>query len=35
VLSGKNNWASPTLADGRVYLRDEKNVVCLDVRPVE
>jgi outer membrane protein assembly factor BamB len=33
VLSGKNNWASPTLVDGRVYLRDEKNVVCLDVRP--
>jgi outer membrane protein assembly factor BamB len=33
VLSGKNNWASPTLVDGRIYLRDEKNVVCLDVRP--
>jgi outer membrane protein assembly factor BamB len=33
VLSGKNNWASPTLVDGRVYVRDEQNVVCLDVRP--
>jgi outer membrane protein assembly factor BamB len=33
VLSGNNNWASPTLVDGHIYLRDEKNVVCLDVRP--
>jgi hypothetical protein len=33
VLSGKNNWATPALVDGRIYLRDEKNVVCLDVRP--
>ncbi|MBN9120093.1 MAG: hypothetical protein J0I06_13165 [Planctomycetes bacterium] len=33
VLSGKNNWASPVLVDGRIYLRDEQNVVCLDVRP--
>ena len=33
VLSGNNNWASPTLEDGRIYLRDEQNVVCLDVRP--
>ncbi len=33
VLSGKNNWATPTLVDGRIYVRDEKNVVCLDVRP--
>jgi outer membrane protein assembly factor BamB len=33
VLSGKNNWASPTLVDGRIYVRDEKNVVCLDVEP--
>jgi outer membrane protein assembly factor BamB len=33
VLSGKNNWASPTLVDGRIYLRDEQHVVCLDVRP--
>jgi len=27
------NWATPTLVDGLLYLRDEKNVVCLDVRP--
>lgn len=33
VLSGNNNWASPTLVDGRIYVRDEKNVVCLDVKP--
>ena len=33
VLSGKNNWASPTLVDGRIYVRDEQHVVCLDVRP--
>ncbi len=33
VLSGNNNWATPTLVDGRLYLRDEKNVVCYDVRP--
>ena len=32
VLSGNNNWASPTLVDGRLYLRDEQHVVCLDVR---
>jgi outer membrane protein assembly factor BamB len=33
VLSGKNNWASPTLVDGRIYVRDEQHVVCLDVKP--
>ena len=32
VLSGKNNWATPTLVDGRLYLRDEEKVVCYDVR---
>lgn len=25
-------WAPPSLAGGRLYLRDEKNVVCLDLR---
>ncbi len=35
VLSGKNNWATPTLVDGRIYLRDEGHVVCLDVRPTK
>lgn len=33
VLSGNNNWATPTLVNGRLYARDEQNVVCLDVRP--
>ena len=33
MLSGANNWAPPALVDGRLYLRDEKNVVCLDVKP--
>ena len=33
VLSGKNNWSTPTMVDGRLYLRDEEKVVCLDVRP--
>jgi len=32
-LSGNNNWATPALVDGRIYVRDEQNVVCLDVRP--
>jgi outer membrane protein assembly factor BamB len=32
VLSGNNNWATPTLVDGRIYLRDEQKVVCYDVR---
>ena len=33
VLSGRNNWSTPTLVDGRLYLRDEEKVVCYDVRP--
>jgi outer membrane protein assembly factor BamB len=33
VLSGNNNWATPALADGRLYLRDEQKVLCYDVRP--
>jgi outer membrane protein assembly factor BamB len=33
VLSGNHNWASPTLVDGRLYLRDEEKVVCYDVWP--
>lgn len=33
VLTGHNNWATPTLVAGRLYLRDEEKVVCLDVRP--
>jgi outer membrane protein assembly factor BamB len=33
VLSGSNNWATPTLVEGRLYLRDEEKIVCYDVRP--
>lgn len=33
VLTGSNNWATPTLVDGRLYLRDEEKVVCYDVKP--
>lgn len=33
VLSGNNNWATPTLLDGRLYLRDDQKVLCYDVRP--
>jgi outer membrane protein assembly factor BamB len=25
-------WAAPALADGRLYLRDQRHVVCLDLR---
>ena len=32
VLSGRNNWATPALVDGRLYLRDEGKVVCYEVR---
>ena len=31
VLSGKT-WTSPSLADGKLYLRDLEDLVCLDVR---
>lgn len=33
VLTGRNNWATPALVGGRLYLRDEEKVVCLDARP--
>ena len=26
------SWALPALADGRLYLRDQKNIICLDLR---
>ncbi|MFO0850888.1 MAG: PQQ-binding-like beta-propeller repeat protein [Gemmataceae bacterium] len=32
VLSGSDCWASPVLVDGRLYLRDNTKVVCLDAR---
>ena len=25
-------WTMPVLADGRLYLRDQRQVMCLDVR---
>ena len=24
-------WAHPALADGKVYLRDEKELICIDL----
>lgn len=33
LLSGNNNWATPTLVEGKLYLRDEKKIACYDVRP--
>ena len=30
VLSGKC-WTVPSLADGRLYLRNEREIVCLDL----
>ncbi len=33
VLSGSDCWALPVLVDGRIYLRDNEKVVCLDARP--
>jgi outer membrane protein assembly factor BamB len=32
-LSGGQNWALPVLVDGRLFLRDNQKVICLDVRP--
>jgi hypothetical protein len=26
-----SKWASPTIADGRLYLRQRKNVACYDL----
>jgi hypothetical protein len=25
-------WAAPAMADGRLYLRDQKNALCVDLR---
>ncbi len=27
------SWTAPALADGRIYLRNESEIVCLDLRP--
>ena len=32
VIAGKC-WTAPSLSDGRLYLRDEKTLVVLDLRP--
>jgi len=26
------SWAAPALADGRLYLRDQRNAICVDLR---
>ena len=31
VLHGRN-WTMPTLADGRLYLRNQEEIVCVDMR---
>jgi hypothetical protein len=33
VVKGKQEqiWAHPALADGKVYLRDEKELICLEM----
>ena len=31
VVTGKC-WSSPTVANGRIYVRSTKEAVCLDVR---
>lgn len=32
ALGGKNTWAAPVLANGRLYCRSMQDLVCLDVR---
>ena len=32
VLDGKT-WTIPTLSDGRLYVRNEKELVCLNFKP--
>ncbi|MEE8526256.1 MAG: PQQ-binding-like beta-propeller repeat protein [Thermoanaerobaculia bacterium] len=34
IVGGKRTWTVPTVAGGRLYLRDEEKLVCLDLRPV-
>jgi outer membrane protein assembly factor BamB len=33
TLTGSQTWTLPVLAGGRLYLRDDEKVLCLDVRP--
>ena len=30
--SGKNTWAPPVIADGRMYLRDQDVLLCYDIK---
>lgn len=32
-FTGEQNWAMPVLVDGRLYVRGQDQLVCLDVRP--
>jgi outer membrane protein assembly factor BamB len=32
VVKGEQIWAHPALADGKVYFRDEKELICLEVK---
>ena len=33
VLEGKRCWTAPTLARGRLFVRDDREVVCVDLTP--
>ena len=33
IVGGQRTWTVPTVADGRLYLRDEAKLVCLNLRP--
>ena len=35
LLQSDRAWALPIFVDGRIYLRDEHEIVCLDARPSE
>jgi hypothetical protein len=32
-LLSSRAWAAPAIADGRLYLRDQRNAICIDIRP--
>ncbi|HEY2784705.1 MAG TPA: PQQ-binding-like beta-propeller repeat protein [Fimbriiglobus sp.] len=32
LFAGKENWATPVLVDGRIYVRNHENVKCINVR---
>ena len=33
VLEGNRCWTAPTLAGGRLFVRDDREVVCVDLTP--